>query len=100
MQKINFTKMQNIARWEAKDFRDDGTFFKMFLYKGVIPFSYATWNGMVFVDIRLDYVGMKYDVYKDFKERDEFNGVDREEFDAIRFLNNLEAAYNFYKENN
>lgn len=95
MTRLTFSKKLFVRRKDM-DFRDDGTAFRIYFYKGVLPISVATWNGTKFVCIRLDYLGIHYNEYKeDLKVLDEFNGIDN--VDMKKFVSNCEyivAKYN------
>lgn len=84
-------------RWNEEDFSDDGTKFRMYKYKNVLPISQTSWHGMTFTCIRLDYLGLSYKNYKDdLRIMDEFNGVDIENADKEKFIENCEYIMNKY----
>ena len=94
MKRVRVTSIDGVVRDEKRDYRDDGTTFKAYLYKNKIPFTYTTWRGDIFLSIRLDMAGMDWEEYKNIKERDEFNGVSREQWDPIEFKRCLDVCYN------
>lgn len=94
MKRVRVTSIEGVVRDEKRDYRDDGTCFKAYLYKNKVPFTYTTWGGDIFLAIRLDMAGMDWEEYKDIEERREFNGVSREKWDPIEFKRCLDVCYN------
>lgn len=85
------------VRWEEEDFTDDGTRFRMYLYKGQLPVSQTTWRGSTYTSIRLDYLGFSYRDYKeDVTLMNEFNGIEIEYADKEKFIANCEYILNKY----
>lgn len=85
------------TRWNEKDFSDDGTRFRMYLYKGRLPVSQTSWNGSTFTCIRLDYLGLFYHDYEeDLSIMNEFNGIEIEHADKEKFVANCEYILNKY----
>lgn len=78
-----------------KDFTDDGTRFQIWVKDGV-TISYAKDDGRVYLSIRTDYNrDISYENYIHFPSYrliDEFNGVDEDEVDMDRFVQNVEAV--------
>ena len=95
MTRVNLLKLPYVEREPRRDFSDDGNRFKVYLYKGKLPFTYCTIPGMIFLCVRFDMAGMNYEVYKNNKERGDWNGIDREDWDPEKFLETLESCYNF-----
>lgn len=80
------------ARREEKDFRDDGTKFKMVQYKDLL-ISYTKYEGEYFLSIRIDYYE-RHLQYQDipselFKLADEFNGC--YDIDPDKVIENCET---------
>lgn len=90
----NFTFSKKFFERRAdQDFRDDGTKFRFYYYKGVLPVSTTTFDGTLFCAIRLDYAGFKYAEYKkDYAIIDEFNGISVDKACAMKdkFIENCE----------
>ena len=90
----NFTFSKKLfERREDMDFKDDGTRFRFYFYKGVLPVSTTTGFGNLYCAIRLDYLGKKYADYKvDDAILDEFNGIPTAEACAKKekFIENCE----------
>ena len=88
------------TRWPEEDFSDDGTRFRVYKYKGILPISQTTFNGSTFTAIRLDYAGF---TYKDYKEDvillNAFNGIEIERADKAIFIANCEYILNKYFQN-
>ena len=96
MKKLVFSR-KLFVRHPEQDFRDDGTSFRLTYYKDTVPVSVASWNGMRFVAIRLDYAGIDWNQYKeDYSIIDEFNGVADNKFDMDKFVANCEFMLNKY----
>ena len=93
MKEFNLRELtkRGCTRREEKDFRDDGTKFKVLEYKG-IEISYTKSEGEYFLSIRLDYYsrGLEYrDIPTElFKLADEYNGC--YEIDPDKVIENLE----------
>ena len=91
----------NCERWPEKDFSDDRSNFTMYRYKGKLPISFLHKYRQYFICIRLDYLGIDFNTYKeDFKIIDYFNGVKEREFDADKFQVLCEYIYQKYIEGN
>lgn len=85
------------TRWTEQDFSDDGTRFRMYLYKGKLPVSQTAWRGSTYTSIRLDYLGFSYRDYKeDVTLMNEFNGIEIERADKEKFIANCEYILNKY----
>lgn len=93
MKRVRVTSIDGVVRDERHDYRDDGATFKAYLYKNKVPFTYTTWDGDIFLSIRLDMAGMDWEDYMNIKERNEFNGVSREKWDPIEFKKCLDVCY-------
>lgn len=93
MKRVRLTSIEGVTRDERRDYRDDGTLFKAYLYKNKVPFTYTTWDGDIFLSIRLDMAGMDWEEYKDIEERREFNGVPRESWNPDEFKRCLDVCY-------
>lgn len=98
MANVRFTLNRKLfTRWTEEDFSDDGTRFRMYLYKGKLPISQTTWNGCTFTCIRLDYLGFSYHDYEeDVALMDEFNGIEIERANKEKFIANCEYILNKY----
>lgn len=95
---MNFKKY-GITRAPELDFSDDGARFSGYMCNGV-PITYLKDNGMVFLDIRVDYLkGLNYDEYSklpSYKETDSYNGVDEDQVDladVVDICNRIKAEY-------
>lgn len=91
--RIKLTSIPGVERDPARDFRDDGSSFKAYLYKGVVPFTYCSWRDEIFLSVRFDIAGIPYSTYKNWKEGDEMNGVYRNSYNKERFQEILENCY-------
>ena len=95
MARICFPKAL-IERRENMDFSDDGTRFRGYSYRGVVPITYTKVDGMVFCDIRFDYCGIPYEDCEELSGiANEFNGVTDSRFDMDKFINNCAKCYEF-----
>lgn len=94
---VRLLSIPGITRDESKDFTDDGTRFQCYLYKGVVPISYARVDGWIYLTIAFhhldDIYSSEYQEFDSFKVGDDFNGVLPDQFDPNQFVKNLEAAY-------
>lgn len=95
MKRVYLNKIDGVRREPRFDYKDDGASFKGYIYKEEIPFTYTTWKNDIFLSIRMDMAGLDYEDYKNLKERDDFNGVDRSEWDPIEFKKDLDVCYNY-----
>lgn len=87
MKRLVFPKV--FVRHAEEDFVDDGTKFRLYYYKDVLPISATNGKYGAFVCIRMDYLGINYEAYKeDYKILDEFNGC--EEVDMKKLIENCE----------
>lgn len=87
MKRLVFPKV--FVRHAEKDVIDDGTKFRIYYYKDVLPISATNLKYGAFVCIRLDCLGIKYAVYKeDYEILDEFNGCD--EVNMEKLIENCE----------
>ena len=78
-------------RHKDEDFEDDGTHFRVYYYKDALPVSVTHWNNITFIDIRLDYLRIPWETYKeDGKILGEFNGSPDERFDLEKLIANCE----------
>lgn len=94
MKRLVFNK-KLFVRHNEKDFNDDGTKFRIYYYKDQLPISVARWKDEAFICIRLDYIGISYNDYKDdYEILNEFNGAF--EVDMGKFILNCEAMLNKY----
>lgn len=95
---IKLTSIKGITRDPSNDFSDDGHRFTCYLYKGVVPISYLKSDGNIYLTIAMHHLDdINYEEYKTFpsyKLTSEFNGVSESSFNAEKFTQNLEAAYN------
>ena len=98
MKRIRLTSIPNVKRDPRNDYWDDGTSFKAYTYKDRVPFTYTTFGNDIFISLRMDMTPLTYNEYKDFNERDEFNGASRDSYDPKEFEEILEKAYNFIDE--
>lgn len=86
--RLNF-KSIGFQRDPSNDFSDDGTRFRMYLYKGKLPMSYASHQGNAYIALRPDYMGLRYEQYRklpSYKDMDKYNGV------SISFVNLKDLA--------
>lgn len=78
----------------ARDFHDDGTNFKGFIYEEM-PLSYAKHQDDVYISIRVDYLGEfnyeEYSTMPSYQLADEFNGVPQSEVDTEKIKENIKA---------
>ena len=94
MKRLTFPKSL-FVRHEEKDFVDDGTKFRFYYYKDVLPISATNGKYGAFVCIRPDYLKMPWETYRDdLKILDEFNGC--EEVDMSKLIENCEFICNKY----
>lgn len=96
---IRLTSIPGVTRDKENDFRDDGTYFQMYLYKNVVPISYARYQSDVYITVAFHHLdNMSYEEYKDFPSyrsgADKYNGVPANQFNAADFQSILEEAYN------
>lgn len=90
MKRIVFSK-KYFERRPDMDFGDDGNHFRIYFYKGILPISVCSYQEDRFIDIRLDYLGIDYRTYKeDFRVLDEFNGVNVNNFNMDKLIENCE----------
>lgn len=93
MARINLIKY-GFKRNSENDFVDDGNHFKFYCYKG-LPISYLKSEGEYYLDLRLDYIGVKYEEYKeDLKILEEFNGCTN--IDIEKLIKNCEYIIKKY----
>lgn len=93
-----------LKRLESKDFKDDGTSFKAYIYKDFLVVTYAAACGEKFLSIRSDYSNYNntdytfwHNSFKDAVDREwEFNGT--KEIDLDKLKENLEVIYNALQE--
>lgn len=88
MKRLVFPKV--FVRHAEKDFTDDGTKFRFYYYKDVLPVDATNSQEYgAFVSIRMDYLRMNYESYKeDYKILNEFNGC--EEVNMEKLIENCE----------
>lgn len=87
-------KAYGIVRAEQHDFRDDGSMFRGYEYKG-IPMTQCVYNGEAYLTIRTDYLENNFtrDDWRQTEEyrlEDEFNGVTMVDLDKL--VENLEKV--------
>lgn len=92
--RIRLTSIPGVERDPERDFRDDGSSFKAYLYKGVVPFTYCCWSNEIFLSVRFDIAGIPYSTYKNWKEGDEMNGIYRDKYNKKDFQEILDKCYN------
>lgn len=93
-----------LKRFPEGDFSDDGTRFRMYIYKDFLKVSYATGDGDKYISIRDDYSNYSntdYDFFHtNFKEAADctwdFNGVPEVDLDKLK--ENLEKVYQALQE--
>jgi hypothetical protein len=94
---VRLTSIPGVTRYKEGDFHDDGNNFTGYMYKGVVPISYLRSHGEIYLTIAFHHLNnISYEEYKQFPSydvSDEFNGVDPSNYDATKFAENLEAAY-------
>ena len=87
--KLTFPRNLGFERDEANDFGDDGNYFRMYKYKGVLPITALHRDGYVYVTIRdpKDRNGNYIEIWKDRDEFDPFryNGVSEQSWDLKKF---------------
>ena len=95
---VNLVKIPEVKRAPGLDYTDDGSRFRGYIYKDLLPITYTSFKGMIFVDIRLDPI-LDWDDYKNETQirlvAKRFNGEDREKWDPILFQQNLEFVYDY-----
>lgn len=87
-------KAYGIVRAEQYDFRDDGSFFRGYEYKGV-PLTQCVYQGTTYLAIRTDYLKNNFTSKdwietEEWKLEDEFNGVGMVDLDKL--VENLERV--------
>lgn len=97
MKKLVFNRALFI-RHPEEDFEDDGTKFRVYFYKDKLPISATNGKWGAYVAIRLDYLGIRWETYKeDWQIMDEFNGVENaEQVDMEKLIENCEYILNKY----
>lgn len=90
----NIRNIEGLERREDLDFRDDGSTFRGFEYKG-LPITQCRYNGECYLSIRYDYVDNAF-TWEQWHEQpesklaEEFNGV--KEFDLDKLVENCEKV--------
>ena len=85
---LTFPERLGFTRDEANDFADDGNFFRMYKYKGVLPFSALHAYGEVYVSPRdpMNRDGNRITLWNDRElDADRFNGIPEESWNVRRF---------------
>lgn len=93
-----------LKRYPQDDFSDDGSRFRMYIYKDFLEVSYCTGEGEKYLSIRPDYSSYNntdYDFWKhefpDASSRDwNYNGVSKIDLDALK--EDLEVVYQALQE--
>lgn len=87
--KLTFPRNLGYERDQANDFGDDGSYFRMYKYRDVLPISALHQDGYVYVSIRdpKDRNGNYIEIWKDRDEFDPFkyNGVPEQDWDLKKF---------------
>lgn len=95
---VNLIKIPDVERAPRLDYTDDGSRFRGYLYKGLLPITYTSFKGMIFVNIRLDPI-LDWDDYRYETQirlvAKKFNGEDREKWNPVLFQQNLEIVYDY-----
>lgn len=77
------------------DYAYDGIRYKFYMYKDVLPLSYARYEDRFYLSIELERLGMRYDQFRDMRFiLDTFNGCT--EIDKEKLIENCECALKCY----
>lgn len=96
--RISFRAVKDLVRNKNYDFSDDGSFFRGYVYKGMLPVTVCSYEDMVYICIRSDYV-VRYDVrnqcgmdsiWEDCFSR--YNGIKKSVFNSTQFSEDLEKV--------
>ena len=96
--RISFRAVKDLARNKNYDFSDDGSFFRGYVYKGMLPVTVCSYEDMIYICIRSDYV-VSYSVGKQYGMDNvreacfsRYNGIKKNTFNPVQFTEDLEKV--------
>ena len=84
--RISFRGIKELVRNKNFDFSDDGSYFRGYVYKGMLPVTVCSYEDEVYISPRYDYVVRGTELSNfDFELAKSFNGIKKNIFSQEKF---------------